>query len=75
MNFSLLSILFILTSFAVYANDSQPVNPGEVNITAAVMFIIFVSITLGITYWAAKRHDRQVIFIQPEEVLVVYKMD
>ena len=55
MNFSLLSILFILTSFAVYANDSQPVNPGEVNITAAVMFIIFVSITLGITYWAAKK--------------------
>ena len=55
MNFSLLSILFILTSFAVYANDSQPVNPGEVNITAVVMFIIFISITLGITYWAAKK--------------------
>ena len=55
MHFSLLFILFILTSFSVYANDSQPVNPGEVNITAAVMFIIFVSITLGITYWAAKK--------------------
>ena len=55
MNFSLLSILFILTSFGVYASDSQPVNPGEINITAAVMFIIFVSITLGITYWAAKK--------------------
>ena len=55
MNLSLLSILFILTSFGVYASDSQPVNPGEINITAAVMFIIFVSITLGITYWAAKK--------------------
>ena len=46
MNFSLLSILFILTSFSVYANDSQPVNPSEINITAVVMFIIFISITL-----------------------------
>ena len=55
MNFLLLSILFILTSFSVYANDSQPINPSEINITAAVMFIIFVSITLGITYWAAKK--------------------
>ena len=55
MNFSLLSILFILTSFSVYANDNQPVNPSEINITAVVMFIIFISITLGITYWAAKK--------------------
>ena len=55
MNFSLLSILFILTSFSVYANDSQPVNLSEINITAVVMFIIFISITLGITYWAAKK--------------------
>ena len=55
MNFSLLSILFILTSFSVYANDSQPVNPSEINITAVVMFIIFIIITLGITYWAAKK--------------------
>ncbi len=55
MNFLLLSILFILTSFSVYANDSQPVNPSEINITAVVMFIIFISITLGITYWAAKK--------------------
>ena len=55
MNFSLLSTLFILTSFGVYANDSQPVNPSEINITAVVMFIIFISITLGITYWAAKK--------------------
>ena len=75
MHFSLLFILFILTSFSVYANDSRPINPSEINITAVVMFIIFISITLGITYWAAKKHDRQVIFIQPEEVLVVYKMD
>ena len=55
MNFLLLSILFILTSFSVYANDSQPINPSEINITAVVMFIIFISITLGITYWAAKK--------------------
>lgn len=55
MNFSLLSILFILTSFSVYANDNQPVNPSGINITAVVMFIIFISITLGITYWAAKK--------------------
>ena len=55
MNFLLLSILFILTSFSVYANDSRPINPSEINITAVVMFIIFISITLGITYWAAKK--------------------
>jgi cation/acetate symporter len=55
MNFLLLFILFILTSFSVYANDNQPVNPSEINITAVVMFIIFISITLGITYWAAKK--------------------
>jgi cation/acetate symporter len=55
MNFLLLFILFILTSFSIYANDNQPVNPSEINITAVVMFIIFISITLGITYWAAKK--------------------
>ena len=55
MNFLLLFILFILTSFSAYANDNQPVNPSEINITAVVMFIIFISITLGITYWAAKK--------------------
>ena len=55
MNFLLLFILFILTSFSIYANDNQPVNPSELNITAVVMFIILISITLGITYWAAKK--------------------
>ena len=55
MHFSLLFILFILTSFSVYANDSRPINPSEINITAVVMFIIFISITLGITYWSAKK--------------------
>jgi cation/acetate symporter len=29
--------------------------PGEVNVVAIVFFFVFVAVTLGITYWAAKK--------------------
>jgi len=55
MNFSILLILFMLDVSNVYANDSQTMGLTNINIPAVIMFIIFVSITLGITYWAAKK--------------------
>jgi cation/acetate symporter len=53
------SILFLLifqTSF-LYAADAvqSEITKQPVNITAITMFLLFVSATLGITYWAAKR--------------------
>ena len=55
MNFSILLILFMLDVSNVYAIDSQTMGLTNINIPAVIMFIIFVSITLGITYWAAKK--------------------
>ena len=55
MNFSIILILFMLDVSNVYANDSQTMGLTNINIPAVIMFIIFVSITLGITYWAAKK--------------------
>ncbi|MES2826029.1 MAG: cation acetate symporter [Pseudomonadota bacterium] len=44
----------LLTGFAASASaDSAP--KAEINITAIVMFLAFVIVTLGITYWAARR--------------------
>ena len=56
MNFSIILILFMLDVSNVYANDSQTMGLTNINIPAVIMFIIFVSITLGITYWAAKKN-------------------
>ena len=55
MNFSIILILFMLDVSNVYAIDSQTMGLTNINIPAVIMFIIFVSITLGITYWAAKK--------------------
>ena len=46
--FSVFLLLSIQQAFAA-AGD------GETNITAITMFVAFVLVTLGITYWAAKR--------------------
>jgi cation/acetate symporter len=50
-------LLLILQSSFLYAADAiqADVTKQPVNITAITMFFLFVSATLGITYWAAKR--------------------
>ena len=47
----------ILGSGAIFAADalSGQVEKQPLNMSAIVMFLIFVGATLGITYWAAKR--------------------
>ncbi|WP_428743742.1 cation acetate symporter [Sulfurimonas sp.] len=49
-------LFLILGSIAVFASGAieGEVAKQEMNISAIVMFLIFVSGTLGITYWAAK---------------------
>ena len=50
-------LFLILGSLAVFASgtiDGEIVKQ-ELNVSAIIMFIVFVSGTLGITYWAAKR--------------------
>lgn len=54
-----LAIFLVLAAFAAVAYAAGP-GMGEVekqplNIAAIIMFLIFVSATLGITYWAAQR--------------------
>ena len=34
---------------------------GDLNIVAIWMFLIFVAVTLYITFWAAKKHNQQTI--------------
>ena len=50
-------LLVLLTSFAAFAGDalSGEVEKQALNMSAIIMFLIFVGATLGITYWAAKR--------------------
>ena len=48
-------VLLAINSLNVHANDHLSVSSEDINITAVVMFIVFISITLGITYWAAKK--------------------
>jgi len=47
-------LLLSLSSF-VFAADAQFSGKRDLNISAIVMFLLFVVATLGITYWAAKR--------------------
>ncbi|MDY0123472.1 cation acetate symporter [Sulfurimonas sp.] len=47
-------LFLILGSIAVFASGAATA-PKELNVSAIVMFLIFVGATLGITYWAAKR--------------------
>lgn len=50
-------LLVLLTSFAAFAGEalSGEVEKQALNMSAIIMFLIFVGATLGITYWAAKR--------------------
>ncbi|UXK11980.1 cation acetate symporter [Erwinia pyrifoliae] len=53
----LLSVLAVLLPGSVMAADaiSGAVERRPVNVEAIVMFLIFVTLTLGITWWASKR--------------------
>jgi len=56
MRFRLLLILSLFPGVLAAADALQgPVERQPVNITAIIMFMLFVSVTLGITYWAARR--------------------
>jgi cation/acetate symporter len=50
-------LVFILSAIALFASDAiqGAVQARPLNVSAIVMFLIFVGGTLGITYWAAKR--------------------
>ncbi|MFA6196302.1 MAG: cation acetate symporter [Sulfurimonas sp.] len=57
MNINRIFLFLILGSIAVFAAGAieGEVQKQALNMSAIVMFLIFVSATLGITYWAAKR--------------------
>ena len=51
------ALSILLSSAALFAGDalSGAVEKQPLNMSAIIMFLIFVGATLGITYWAAKR--------------------
>lgn len=48
-------LLLALTNVLFAAGAAEVSGKSEVNMSAIVMFLVFVAGTLGITYWAAKR--------------------
>ena len=48
-------LVFFTLSSVLFAADAQFSGRRELNVSAIVMFLIFVVATLGITYWAARR--------------------
>ena len=69
MNKLFLSIL--LFSNLSRASDG---NSGD-NHISIIMFVLFVSITLFITYWASKSLQLQMDFIPRVEIFQAYKTD
>ena len=55
-------LLLLLTSLNSYADVNLSNNQDDINIIAIIMFTIFISVTLGITYWAAKKTRSASIF-------------
>ena len=57
MNMNRVFLFLILGSIAVFAGGAieGEVEKQALNMSAIIMFLLFVSGTLGITYWAAKR--------------------
>jgi cation/acetate symporter len=55
--FRLTLFLVLFCPLALFAADALQgdVTKQSVNMTAIIMFLLFVSATLGVTYWAAKR--------------------
>ncbi|MBK7541256.1 MAG: cation acetate symporter [Candidatus Competibacteraceae bacterium] len=54
-NASAILALSLVAGAALAAGDVGEVKKQAVNVTAIIMFLIFVGATLGITYWAAQR--------------------
>ncbi|MDD3325347.1 MAG: cation acetate symporter [Sulfurospirillaceae bacterium] len=48
-------LIFLGLSNFLFAADAQFTGKRDLNVSAIIMFLIFVAATLGITYWAAKR--------------------
>ena len=57
MNMNRIFLFLILGTIAVFASGTieGEIEKQALNVSAIVMFVIFVGATLGITYWAAKR--------------------
>ncbi len=57
MNMNRIFLFLILGTIAVFASGTIDgvIEKQALNVSAIVMFVIFVGATLGITYWAAKR--------------------
>ena len=61
MNLSILkklgvaALAFLPALVLAAAASDGPVEKQPVNISAIAMFVVFVLLTLGITYWAASR--------------------
>jgi cation/acetate symporter len=53
LTFSAILALFVTNVFA--AGDIGVIEKQPLNVSAIIMFFIFVAATLGITYWAAQR--------------------
>lgn len=49
------TVLLLLFASALFADQIEVEGAREFNLSAVIMFLIFVAGTLGITYWAAKR--------------------
>lgn len=48
-------LILLTLSNVLFAADAQFSGQRDLNVSAIVMFLVFVAATLGITYWAAKR--------------------
>nr|WP_132538550.1 cation acetate symporter [Plasticicumulans lactativorans] len=56
MRHSLITLAALLGSTSAFADAVKgPIEKQATNVTAIVMFLIFVGMTMGITYWAAAR--------------------
>ncbi len=52
---ALLLFSFLLSSLLFAGSESVAAAGGGINVSAIVMFLLFVAATLGVTYWASKR--------------------
>ncbi len=48
-------LLMLAESVCAIGAGGGPVERGPLNVTAIAMFLVFVAVTLGITWWAARR--------------------
>ena len=69
----LLSLLAGVSAYASGTIDGE-ITKQPLNLSAIVMFLVFVSGTLGITYWAAKRTKTAKDFYTAGGGLLDFKM-